>query len=350
MRSESAMDCRVALIGCGYWGSKHVRVFRELPGIRVSMVADPVQSRRAHIEQTYPDVRTTASYGDVLHSDAHGVVIATPVSTHFAIARDALLAGKDVLVEKPLTANAAEALELCRLADQLGRVLMVGHTFLYHPAVEYLKGLVESAALGRIYYADAARLNLGLFQRDTDVIWDLAPHDFSIFLHWLGKPSFIRAVGRDAIVAGMLDVAFIDLGFPSGCLIHVELSWLAPSKLRRTTIVGSEKMLIYEDTSTEPVRVFDSGVTMRTPRTFGEYQLAYRTGDVVAPRIEPREPLLVELADFCSAISTGITPRSSAQLGLEVVRTIEAAERSIEQGGCKVPVDGAEQTDGRNSP
>ena len=272
------------------------------------------------------------------------VAIATPVSSHFELAARALESGKHVFVEKPLTASSDEALELIELADHHGLVLMPGHTFLYSPPVNMIRSLISSGELGEIYFISTSRVNLGLHQSDVSVAWDLGPHDFSILRYWLDEtPSHASALSRGCVIPTIPDVAFIDLKFPSGTVAHVELSWLAPSKLRRTTIVGSRKMVVYDDTSNEPVRVFDSGVMLRDPETFGEYKLTYRTGDIVSPHMEVAEPLKLELEDFTNAILTGSTPRSSRELGLEVVRMIEAVDDSLENSGARVEV-GAERS------
>ncbi|MDQ3826195.1 MAG: Gfo/Idh/MocA family oxidoreductase, partial [Actinomycetota bacterium] len=304
-------------------------------------VADPSPGRLAHVERTYPNVPTTYDHNDVLRSnDVEGVVIATPVSTHFRLAREALLAGKDVLVEKPLTDNAAEARELCLLADRLGRVLMVGHTFMYHPAVEYMKRLVASGALGTIFYADAARLNLGLFQRDTDVIWDLAPHDLSILLYVLGdEPESIRARGISHVGArGQLDVAFLDLMFPGSMIGNIRVSWLDPCKVRRVTIVGSQKMAVFNDVSgEEKVRVYDRGVTIpHQTDDFSDFHLSYRYGDVTIPHIAAVEPLKVECEHFVQCIAERTTPRSDGWSAYQVVQLLEAAHQSLALDGASV--------------
>jgi predicted dehydrogenase len=221
---------------------------------------------------------------------------------------------------------------------------MPGHTFLYSPPVNMIRSLISSGELGEIYFISTSRVNLGLHQPDVSVAWDLGPHDFSILRYWLDEtPSHASALSRGCVIPTIPDVAFIDLKFPSGTVAHVELSWLAPSKLRRTTIVGSRKMVVYDDTSNEPVRVFDSGVMLRDPETFGEYKLTYRTGDIVSPHMEVAEPLKLELEDFAQAIRTGSTPRSSRELGLEVVRMIEAVDDSLENSGARVEV-GAERS------
>jgi predicted dehydrogenase len=244
-----------------------------------------------------------------------------------------------VFVEKPLAASSQDAVELLELAAQRGLVLMPGHTFLYSPPVDKIKTLISAGELGDVYFISSSRVNLGLHQSDVSVAWDLGPHDFSILRYWLGEsPTFVSAMSRSCILPGVPDVAFIHFEFPSGTVAHVELSWLAPSKLRRTTVVGSEKMVVYDDTSNEPVRVFDSGATLRNPESFGEFRLAYRTGDILSPQIDPAEPLFLELEDFCASIRTGGAPRSTAALGLEVVRMIEAVDSSLERNGERVNV------------
>ena len=216
---------------------------------------------------------------------------------------------------------------------------MPGHTFLYSPPVILIRSLIASGEVGDIYFISTSRVNLGIHQPDVSVAWDLGPHDFSILRHWLEEtPARVSALARGCIIPGVPDVAFVDLEYTSGTVAHVELSWLAPSKLRRTTIVGSRKMIVYEDTSSEPVRVFDSGAMVRDPATFGEFTLTYRTGDILSPHVEVVEPMYRELEDFCEAIRTGAPPRSSAALGLEVVRTIEAVDASLANGGARVEI------------
>jgi predicted dehydrogenase len=218
---------------------------------------------------------------------------------------------------------------------------MPGHTFLYSPPVRRIAALIESGELGEIYFVSTSRVNLGLHQADTSVAWDLGPHDFSILRYWLGEtPSHASALTRSCIFPGTADVAFISLEFPSGTIAHVELSWLAPGKLRRTAIVGSRKMVVYDDTSNEPVRVFDSGVMLKDPATFGEYQLTYRTGDITSLHVDAAEPLGVEMQDFCNAIRLGTVPVSSAEIGLEVVRMIEAVDRSLDHDGTRIALEG----------
>jgi predicted dehydrogenase len=335
----------VAVVGLGYWGPNLVRNLHEVEGAHAELVCDLRPDALEGIARRYPAVRTTTDFADVIADPAvDAVAIATPVSSHFELAARALEAGKHVFVEKPLTASSDEALELIELADEHGLVLMPGHTFLYSPPVNMIRSLIAAGELGEIYFISTSRVNLGLHQSDVSVAWDLGPHDFSILRYWLDEtPSHASALSRGCVIPEIPDVAFIDLEFPSGTVAHVELSWLAPSKLRRTTIVGSRKMIVYDDTSNEPVRVFDSGVMLRDPETFGEYNLTYRTGDIVSPHLEVAEPLRLELEDFARAIETGSTPQSSRELGLEVVRMIEAVDTSLAQNGAKVDV-GAERS------
>jgi predicted dehydrogenase len=285
-------------------------------------------------------VAVTQSFQQILDDESiEAVCIATPVPTHHPLALAALNAGKHVFVEKPLAASADQAAELVEVARQADRILMPGHTFLYSPPVNIIRELIEAGELGDIYFVSTSRVNLGLHQPDASVVWDLAPHDFSILRYWLNEtPTHVSAISRGCIMPSTPDVAFINLEYASEVVAHVELSWLAPSKLRRTTVVGSQKMIVYDDTSNEPVRVFDSGVMLRDPETFGEYQLTYRTGDIVSKHVSPEEPLLVELADFCNSIRSGTLPRSSAQLGLDVVRMIEAVDSSLRGNGARVGV------------
>jgi predicted dehydrogenase len=238
-----------------------------------------------------------------------------------------------------LASSARLADELSALAEEHDRVLMCGHTFIYSPPVKTVKRLLEAGTLGDVFFVSSSRVNLGLHQRDVSVIWDLGPHDFSILLYWLDEmPISVRAVGRDSIVSGIFDVAFVTMRFASGVIANVELSWLAPSKLRRTVLVGNERMVVYEDGASEPVRVFDRGVIYRDPETFGEYHLSYRSGDILSPKVDPSEPLSDEMADFIAAARTGKRVEFHETLACRVVRMIEAADRSLKEGGREVTV------------
>jgi predicted dehydrogenase len=331
---------RLAVAGLGYWGPNLVRNLYESPNAEVVRVCDIRPDQLNVLKGRYPGIARTTRFEDLLEDRSiEAVVLCTPVSTHYSLALRALRAGKHVFVEKPIASSSAEASELVDLARERGLVLMPGHTFLYSPPVNTIRTLIEAGELGDIYFISTSRVNLGLHQSDVSVTWDLGPHDFSILRYLLDEtPSHVTAISRACVIPGTPDVAFINLEFASGAIAHVELSWLAPSKLRRTTIVGSRKMVVYDDTSNEPVRIFDSGASLPNPETFGEYKMTYRTGDIVSPRIEVAEPLYLELTDFCASIRTKGQPRSSAELGLEVVRVVEAVDASLAQNGARVEV------------
>jgi predicted dehydrogenase len=308
-----ADQVRIAVVGLGYWGPNLVRNLHELPEAEVAWICDRRPETFERVRRRYPTIPATTQLGRVLDDP-------------------------DVdAVEKPLAASSEEAVALARLADEQSLVLMPGHTFLYSPPVNKIRDLISSGELGEIYSISMSRVNLGLHQPDVSVVWDLGPHDFSILRYWLGEvPSQVAALSRGCILPDIPDLAFVNLQFPSQTIASVELSWLAPSKLRRTTIIGSNKMVVYDDTSVEPVRIFDSGVMLPDPETFGEYKLIYRTGDIVSPRIEAAEPLHLEMQDFCSAILGDTVPRSSAQIGIDVIQIIEAADLSLAQSGLPV--------------
>jgi predicted dehydrogenase len=322
---------RVGIVGLGYWGPNLLRVLLDMESVEVAWICDLDRERLSRFGRRHPTARTTDRYEELLADDElDAIFIATPVFTHFDLASAALRAGKHCFVEKPLAPSAAEADELIELADAQDVRLMCGQTFLYSPPVRAVKKMLDAGDLGDLFFISSSRVNLGLHQRDVSVIWDLGPHDFSILLYWMDEmPDWVGAVGRDSIVKGIPDVAFIDMGFPSGALSHIELSWLAPSKLRRTVVVGSEKMVVYDDGAAESVRVFDHGVVYEDPETFGQYQLSYRTGDIVSPKLDTVEPIELELTDFVDCIRDGVTPAPFSNLAKDVVRVIESAEQSI---------------------
>jgi predicted dehydrogenase len=329
--TEAEIDrVRVGVVGLGYWGPNLVRVLNEAAQAEAAWMCDLRPEMLDTLGRRFPAVRQTRDLDEMLDDDSlDAVAVVTPVSTHYEIAMRVLKAGKHVYVEKPLASSSELATVLVRVADERGLVLMPGHTFLYSPPVNCIRELIRRGDLGDIYFISMSRVNLGLYQSDVSVIWDLGPHDFSILLYWLDEhPSQVISTGRACIETGKDDVAFITCKFDSGTLAHVELSWLAPSKLRRTTVVGSNKMVVYDDCSIEPVRVYDAGVMPHDPESFGEF-LKYRTGDIVSPHIESSEPLALQVEDFCRAIRLGTTPTSSARLGVDVVRMIEAADRSL---------------------
>ncbi|MBI5510093.1 MAG: Gfo/Idh/MocA family oxidoreductase [Deltaproteobacteria bacterium] len=329
---------RIAVVGAGYWGPNLVRNFQGHKDCTELWVCDQSKARLDQMRTRFPGLKYTESYDEVLKSNVDGVVLATPVSTHYELARRALERGKHVFVEKPLASSAEHAKDLVSRAEAAKRTLMVGHTFLYSPPVLKVKDLIAKGELGRIFFVTTMRVNLGLHQKDVSVIWDLAPHDFSILFYWLGeRPSVITATGKAFVVSGIHDVAFISAEFPSGTIAHLEVSWLAPSKLRRTAIVGDKKMAVYDDTEAiEKVKIFDRGVDFKDPETFGEFQLSYRTGDIWSPKLAQSEPLALEAGDFLKAISDGTTPKSDGLMGLRVVEALAAAQKSLEQGGVPI--------------
>ena len=284
---------RIGVIGFGYWGPNLVRNFQDLDRSKVVAVANLRGSALTPLAKRYPAIRLTTNHQEILEDETvDAVVIATPVSTHFGLAQAALRAGKHVLVEKPLAASSAEGSELIDLARQKKRILMVGHTFEYNPAVLKVAELLKSQELGELYYIDSVRVNLGRYQSDgRNVVWDLAPHDLSIILHWVGKmPERISAFGQAYLQKGTADVAFIRMEFPEGILAHVHLSWLAPAKIRRMTVVGSKKMVLYDDLDpSEKLKIADRGAHLDANST--EVRVDYRMGDVVSPHLDFKEPL-----------------------------------------------------------
>ncbi len=326
----------VGIIGCGYWGPNLIRNFIELPTSNVVAVADLSEERLAHIKSRYPQVEITKNYRDFFAMPLDAAVVATPPATHFRIARDCLQHNLHLLAEKPLTLSSQDAEELIEIAETRGLTLMVGHTFEYNSAVRALKEIIERGELGQIYYIDAVRASLGLFQRDLNVLWDLAPHDISILLYILGRdPIMVSAQGAAYIFKGKHDIAHVNLRFPDDILAHIHVSWLDPCKVRRITVVGSQKMVVYDDVETlEKIKIYDKGVEApHYTDTFGEFQCSYRHGDVVIPNIHFLEPLRLECQHFLECIANHTEPQSSGRIGLKVVKVLEVAERSLQNGG-----------------
>jgi predicted dehydrogenase len=331
--SESPIN--LAVVGYGYWGPNIVRNVMDRPEFELWGLCEMSPERAAKFTARYPGARTSASFDEVLADPSvDAVSIATPPATHHALVAQALSAGKHVLVEKPLATTAADAEALIELADDAGLVLMPGHTFLYSSAVNKVRDLIASGDLGEVYFITSSRMNLGIYQPDG-VIKDLAPHDLSILLYWLEQSvSMVSASGSTIFQSGVPETAFLTVTFDQGPTANVQLSWLAPHKVRQMIVVGSKRMVVYDDAATDgAVRVYDRGVDFTEPSNFGEYQLTYRSGDMIAPRLEPAEPLGLELADFARAIRTGEAPRSHARLGAEIVRVLEAAHESLAASG-----------------
>jgi predicted dehydrogenase len=328
----------LAVVGYGYWGPNIVRNVMERPELELWGLCELSTERVDRFDRRYPGQRTCGSFEEMLADpDVDAVSIATPPSTHYPLAKRALEAGKHVLVEKPLATTAAHAEELMELADRAGLVLMPGHTFLYSPAVNKVRELIAGDELGEIYFITSSRMNLGIYQPDG-VVLDLAPHDLSILLYWLDRPvASVTATGSTVFQEGVPETAFLTLRFEDGPTANVQLSWLAPHKVRQTIIVGSKRMVVYDDAAIDgAVRIYDRGVDFTEPTTFGEYQLTYRSGDMLVPRLEPAEPLGLELADFARAIETGASPRSHSRLGVDIVRILEACHASLGSAGAPV--------------
>jgi predicted dehydrogenase len=332
---------RIAVVGAGAWGINHVRTFARAADAELVMVCDPSESARARARAFAPAARLERNHGAALEAaDVDAVVLATPAPLHADQARVALAAGKHVLVEKPLAMRAADAERAVEAARAAGRILMVGHLMLYHPAVESLKTLIAAGALGRIFYMYAMRVNLGRLRRDENAMWSLAPHDVSMILHLAGQqPETVSARGGCYLQEGVEDVVFVNMRFSSGLIAQVQLSWLDPRKERRLTIVGSQKMVEFDDVHpVEKLRIYDKGFD--APPTFTEYAeyLSIRSGDILIPRVPMAEPLELQCRHFLDCVATGRAPRTDGDSALQVVRVLEAAQQSIDSDGVPVPV------------
>lgn len=324
---------RVGVIGCGQWGPNQIRSFFFHPKAQVVRVCDKDVSRLAAITSLYPGVGGTQDSAEITRAaDIDAVVVTTPVSTHYALAKDALEHGKDVLCEKPLTIRASEARELAELARAKGRILMVGHVFLFNPGILKLKELLGQSAAGQIYYLHAERTNLGPVRTDANAVYDLASHDLSIFNYLLGgKPRVISAVGKCLLQKGVEDVAFVSLEYPGGILAHIHVSWLDPKKIRQITVVGSEKMITWDDLSlTGPVEVYAKRVE-RYPnfRGFGEFYLSVKEGEVLIPHVKHVEPLRQQADHFVSCVLDRKVPLADAEGAAVIVETLEEIERLL---------------------
>jgi predicted dehydrogenase len=340
----------LAQLGCGYWGPNLLRNFSALPGCWVKWVAEPSEKRRAYVEQNYPRSQVTATWQVVLEDREVGaVVISTPASSHFELAQASLRAGKHTFVEKPLAMSTVEADILAALAAETGRTLMVGHTFLYNAAVRYIKDQLTAGDLGQVYYIYSQRLNLGQVRSDVNAWWNLAPHDVSILLYLMDGvlPVSITAQGVDYIQPGIEDVVFASLTWANRVCANIQVSWLDPGKVRKMTLVGSRKMVVYDDISDEKIAVYDKGVD-RVPKAgermdydhFNNYQLLHRTGDVLLPRIDFQEPLKVEVSHFLDCLRTGQQPLTGPGHARDVVAILEAGQQSLRSQGRAVAIPG----------
>jgi predicted dehydrogenase len=334
---------RVGVIGSGYWGPKLARNFHDLANAKLAMISDLRLDRLEEIQSLYPEVAGTQNYKEMLDGEVDAVVIATPVHTHYRIAREALLAGKHVLVEKPITSNSNNAKDLINIATERGLTLMVGHTFLYNPAVEAVRDILQSGELGNIYYLNSTRANLGLLQPDINVMWDLAPHDISILCFVLDKEP-ISVSARGAVYVNksrkLHEVVDLTLFFGGGMTANLHLSWLDPVKQRRLTVVGSKKMLVYDDIRDEKITIFDKGVEVPPYSvTEEEFRASYRHGGEIVYPLKWSEPLKAECDHFVRCIRTGVSPRSNGKNGLMVLNVLEMAQRSLINKGCELQVE-----------
>ena len=332
----------IAVVGYGYWGPNLVRNFALLDDARVVAVCDSSAARRAAVERHHPGVTTYSDLRGMLDDPAvHAVVVATPVTSHFDLALQALQAGKHVLVEKPFTATVAEGEELIEVAERAGLVLMVDHTFVYTSAVRKISELVDKGEIGRLQYFDSVRVNLGLFQRDVSVLWDLAVHDLSIMDFVTGRlPAQVAATGMSHLPGEPENIAYLTCYFEDDMLAHFHVNWLAPVKVRQTMICGSEKMIVYNDIdASEKIRVYDKGLIL-SEEGDAVYQrhVGYRTGDMWAPRLDNSEALSVEATHFVECIQSGAAPLTDGHAGLRIVRILEAASKSLAQRGLPVEV------------
>lgn len=335
----------IGVIGCGYWGPNLLRNFSENENARLRWMCDVDAKRLEALGRRYPAAQTATDYHRLLADpELDAVVIATPVSTHFNFAKDALRAGKHVLIEKPFTANVAEAEELIELAEREGLTLMVDHTFIYTGAVRKVKEMVQSGELGELLYFDSVRINLGLFQRDINVVWDLAPHDLAIMDYIIDRqPLSVTATGSCHVERGIENIAYVMLRFPEEFIAHFHFNWLSPVKIRRTLIAGSRKMVVYDDIEpTEKIRVYDKGVmvtrTEEAARKEDAYRtlVSYRTGDVWVPKLDSTEALHYVCAEFLNAMAEKRPPLTDGHSGLRVVQILQAAQQSISEGGRPV--------------
>jgi predicted dehydrogenase len=346
VKDRRAQLSGVGVVGLGYWGPNWVRNLHQSQAARRIVACDLDHKRRTHVSQLYSDLETTSRFEDLLNDDEiEGIVVATPVGTHYAMAKRALDAGKSVLVEKPLATSSEEASDLVKTAREKNLVLMVGHTFEYSAPVLKMHDIIASGEIGDVFYISSVRANLGLFQRDVNVTWDLATHDISIILNLMGgrEPEAVSCQGESHYGHGVEDVAMLTLRFERNVIAFIHVSWLDPDKIRRTTVVGSRKMLVYDDTAPqEKIRIYDKGVTaQKYYDTFGEFQFSYRYGDIQIPRIEEKEPLFSECEHFVKCIKNGETPNTDGVNGARVVNVLEAANYSLRRGGLMVPLGAA---------
>lgn len=330
---------KIGIVGYGYWGKNLVRNFYHLDGCHIEYVCEKNEKNAKKCSTTYPNINVVDNFETLLNDqNVDAIVIATPVDSHYPLSKLALKAGKHVLVEKPLTSSFAEAKGLVELAQEKGKILMVDHTFLYTGAVISLKSLIKNDKLGEIQYIDSTRINLGLFQHDVNVLWDLAPHDISISNYLLAKkPISVQATGVSHTKNEIENIAYLTLKYENNTIAHFNCSWVSPVKIRQMLIGGTEKMVVFNDMEpTEKIKIYDTGYQYENDEERNNILIDYRTGDINVPKIKITEALSLMAADFIKSIENNTTPISNAQLGLDVVEILDAAERSIKNNGKEI--------------
>ena len=331
---------KLGVVGCGYWGPNLVRNLRQAPDCHLKTLCDTSEQRLAHMRRLHPEVATTHQFSDLLQDpELNAIVVATPVRFHYEMAKAALSAGKHVFIEKPMARSEAESEELVSLADRQGLLIMVGHTFLFSPAVRRMKEIIDAGDIGEVQYIAARRLNLGLFQKDINVAWDLAPHDISIILHLLDEsPMSVSCQGSSHVTRGIEDVTMMYLNFRKNRCAFIHNSWLDPKKVRQMTVVGSRRMIVYDDTEPlEKLKIYDARVEVPPHYdSFAEFTYSYHYGDAYVPYIKQDEPLKLECQHFLDSIRGNTPPLTSGRLGAEVVRILEASSESLRQHGASI--------------
>lgn len=328
----------VAVVGAGAWGKNHIRVFSEIPNVRLKYICDSDPSKLLSLQKSYPQSKTVENLKPILlDPEVKGVVVASSALSHYPLSKEILLADKDVLGEKPMALNSEDAKEILTVAEKRRRILMVGHLLIYHPVIDRLKGMITSGELGKIYYIYTQRVNLGVIRQDENALLSFAPHDLSVILHLLDEePVTVSAHGESYIQNGIEDVVFLSLHFSDGKMANIHLSWLDPHKLRKITIVGSKKMVVFDDMeASEKLKIYDKGVGSTSYSTYGEY-LSLRFGDITIPSVKMVEPLRAEAEHFVQCIESRKEPKTGGQDGLKVVKILMVAQKSLKGKGVPI--------------
>jgi len=332
----------IAVVGAGAWGKNHIRVFSEIPNVRLKYICDSDPKKLSSLQKSYPQSKMVENLKPILEDpEIRGVVIASSAVSHYSLSKEVLLADKDVLVEKPMALNSKDAQEMLEIAEKRRRILMVGHLLIYHPVIDRLRAMIVSGELGKVHYIYTQRVNLGVIRQDENALLSFAPHDLSIILYLLDEePTIVSAHGESYVQKGIEDVVFVSLRFPEGKMANIHLSWLDPHKLRKVTIVGSKKMVVFDDMeASEKLKIYDKGVGNLSYETYGEY-LSLRFGDITIPNIKMVEPLRAEAEHFIQCVDSRKKPKTSGQDGLKVVRILMAAQKSLKENGFPVSLTG----------